>query len=102
MYIKFSLNFENNYFFRILKKYNYQFADGDILAGKIISFEKYGFILDIGTKILAYLPKSELFFEKKIEALYITRSMQDRADKLTKESVAVEEQLTYHGDRITG
>lgn len=66
MYIKFSLNFENNYFFRILKKYNYQFADGDILAGKIISFEKYGFILDIGTKILAYLPKSELFFEKKI------------------------------------
>ena len=50
----------------MIKKYNYQFADGDILAGKIISFEKYGFILDIGTKILAYLPKSELFFEKKI------------------------------------
>lgn len=27
-----------------------------------------------------------LFFEKKIEALFITRSMQDRADQLTKES----------------
>jgi hypothetical protein len=35
-----------------------------------------------------------LFFEKKIEALYITRSMQDRADKLSKESTTVEEQLT--------
>ncbi len=35
-----------------------------------------------------------LFFEKKIEALYITRSMQDRAEKLSKESTAVEEQLT--------
>ena len=66
MYIKFSLNFEKNYFFKILKKYNYQFPNGDILAGKIISFEKYGFVLDIGTKILAYLPKSELFFEKNI------------------------------------
>lgn len=66
MYIKFSLNFEENYFFKILKKYNYQFTNDDILAGKIISFEKYGFVLDIGTKILAYLPKSELFFEKNI------------------------------------
>ncbi len=26
-----------------------------------------------------------LFFEKKIEALHITRSMQDRAEKLTSE-----------------
>jgi len=35
-----------------------------------------------------------LFFEKKIETLYITRSMQDRADRLTDESEAVNEQLT--------
>ncbi len=34
-----------------------------------------------------------LFFEKKIEALYITRSMQDRADHLTLESNEVNEQL---------
>lgn len=34
-----------------------------------------------------------LFFEKKIETLFITRSMQDRADKLSAESAAVSEQL---------
>ncbi|MBC7689320.1 MAG: hypothetical protein H7211_14210 [Aquabacterium sp.] len=35
-----------------------------------------------------------LFFEKKIEALYITRSMQDRADSLSKESDEVSDSLT--------
>jgi hypothetical protein len=35
-----------------------------------------------------------LFFEKKIEALYITRSMQDRADQLSKESEEAEEHLS--------
>lgn len=35
-----------------------------------------------------------LFFEKKIEALYITRSMQDRADALTHESEQVNRQVT--------
>ncbi|HMO33349.1 MAG TPA: hypothetical protein PKE63_10630 [Lacibacter sp.] len=35
-----------------------------------------------------------LFFEKKIESLYITRSMQDRADALTTESEAVHEKLS--------
>ena len=34
-----------------------------------------------------------LFFEKKIEALYITRSMQDRADRLSLESDEVNENL---------
>lgn len=34
-----------------------------------------------------------LFFEKKIEALYITRSMQDRADHLSKESNEVSDSL---------
>ncbi|MBI3138882.1 MAG: hypothetical protein HYZ15_09880 [Sphingobacteriales bacterium] len=41
---------------------------------------------------LTYLQQA-LFFEKKIETLYITRSMQDRADKLTEESEAVSYQL---------
>ena len=41
---------------------------------------------------LTYLQQA-LFFEKKIETLYITRSMQDRADKLTLESTQVNEQL---------
>ncbi|HEY0678585.1 MAG TPA: hypothetical protein VGD17_09875 [Chitinophagaceae bacterium] len=35
-----------------------------------------------------------LFFEKKIEALYITRSMQDRADQLVHEAEEVNERLT--------
>lgn len=35
-----------------------------------------------------------LFFEKKIEALYITRSLRNRADQLTKESEEINETLT--------
>ncbi|MEK7226570.1 MAG: hypothetical protein AAB221_12935, partial [Bacteroidota bacterium] len=35
-----------------------------------------------------------LFFEKKIETLFITRSMQNRADKLSAESDAVNSQLS--------
>ena len=35
-----------------------------------------------------------LFFEKKIEALYITRSIQDRAEQLTTESNTVDEKLS--------
>ncbi len=42
---------------------------------------------------LTYL-QQVLFFEKKIEALYITRSMQDRASQLTTESDQVNEQLS--------
>lgn len=41
---------------------------------------------------LTYLQQA-LFFEKKIEALFITRSMQDRADQLSLESNAVNTQL---------
>ncbi|MFZ4057798.1 MAG: hypothetical protein ACOYKE_06645 [Ferruginibacter sp.] len=42
---------------------------------------------------LTYLQQA-LFFEKKIEALYITRSMQDRADFLCTESNSVEQSLS--------
>jgi hypothetical protein len=35
-----------------------------------------------------------LFFEKKIEALYITRSMQDRADQLSQEADEVSDKLS--------
>jgi hypothetical protein len=42
---------------------------------------------------LTYL-QQVLFFEKKIEALYITRSMQNRADQLSVDSARVNEQLT--------
>ena len=42
---------------------------------------------------LTYL-QQVLFFEKKIEALFITRSMRNRADHLTHESEDVNERLT--------
>ncbi|MBL7741042.1 MAG: hypothetical protein JNK14_17605 [Chitinophagaceae bacterium] len=42
---------------------------------------------------LTYL-QQVLFFEKKIEALYITRSMKNRADQLSIDSLAVECQLS--------
>jgi hypothetical protein len=42
---------------------------------------------------ITYLQQA-LFFEKKIEALYITRSMQNRADQLTQESNEVNCSLT--------
>src|SRR6188474_2816928 len=42
---------------------------------------------------LTYL-QQVLFFEKKIEALFITRSMRNRADQLTNESEDVNEKLT--------
>lgn len=41
---------------------------------------------------LTYLQQA-LFFEKKIESLFITRSMQDRAEKLSGESTTVSNQL---------
>ncbi|HLF47614.1 MAG TPA: hypothetical protein VI548_14385 [Chitinophagaceae bacterium] len=42
---------------------------------------------------LTYL-QQVLFFEKKIETLFITRSMQNRAEQLSKESDRVNDQLT--------
>ena len=42
---------------------------------------------------LTYL-QQVLFFEKKIEALFITRSMRNRADQLTNESEDVNEKLS--------
>ena len=42
---------------------------------------------------ITYLQQA-LFFEKKIEALYITRSMQNRAEQLSQESDRVNDSLT--------
>jgi hypothetical protein len=42
---------------------------------------------------LTYLQQA-IFFEKKIEALYITRSMKNRADQLATDSASVNEQLS--------
>ncbi len=42
---------------------------------------------------LSFLQQA-LFFEKKIEGLFITRSLQDRADRLSEESARVNEELS--------
>jgi hypothetical protein len=42
---------------------------------------------------LTYLQQA-LFFEKKIEGLYITRSLKNRAEELSKEADTINEQLT--------
>nr|QCI05931.1 ribosomal protein S1 [Dasysiphonia japonica] len=49
----------NNSFEKILKKYNYRLNSGDIVAGTIIYKESHGFLVNIGDKILGYLPQEE-------------------------------------------
>nr|YP_010851510.1 ribosomal protein S1 [Echinothamnion hookeri]WGH14340.1 ribosomal protein S1 [Echinothamnion hookeri] len=49
-----------NKFAEILKQYNYRLHSGDIVAGTVIHNEKIGFLVDIGTKKIGYLPKEEL------------------------------------------
>nr|YP_009396084.1 ribosomal protein S1 [Dasya naccarioides]ARW65270.1 ribosomal protein S1 [Dasya naccarioides] len=49
----------NNSFEKILKKYNYSLNSGDIVAGTIIYQESNGFLVNIGDKILGYLPQEE-------------------------------------------
>jgi small subunit ribosomal protein S1 len=60
MAIKFCLDFEKNNFVKVLRKYNYSFNIGDIFAGTIIGFEKSLCIVDIGSKIVAILPLTEI------------------------------------------
>nr|YP_010619557.1 Ribosomal protein S1 [Xiphosiphonia pinnulata]WAX03570.1 Ribosomal protein S1 [Xiphosiphonia pinnulata] len=52
-------------FAEILKKYNYELHSGDIVAGTITHNEKIGFLVDIGTKQVGYLPKEELIINLK-------------------------------------
>nr|YP_010619946.1 Ribosomal protein S1 [Symphyocladia marchantioides]WAX03959.1 Ribosomal protein S1 [Symphyocladia marchantioides] len=55
----------NNQFAEILKKYNYQLHSGDIVAGTITHNERIGFLVDIGTEKVGYLPKEELIIDFK-------------------------------------
>nr|YP_009394645.1 ribosomal protein S1 [Vertebrata thuyoides]ARW63207.1 ribosomal protein S1 [Vertebrata thuyoides] len=50
----------DNNFAEILKRYKYKVHDGDIVAGTIIHIEKTGFLVEIGTNHLGYLPKEEV------------------------------------------
>ena len=78
MSINFTSNFENSFFELLFKKYNYQFSKGDIIAGKVISFEKFGTLIDIGAKVLAYLPSSEI---SSFQA-FLTKQLLNRGELL--------------------
>nr|YP_010851312.1 ribosomal protein S1 [Aphanocladia delicatula]WGH14143.1 ribosomal protein S1 [Aphanocladia delicatula] len=56
---------KENQFKEILKKYNYKLHSGDIVAGKVIYNEKIGFLVDIGTEKIGYLPKEEIIINIK-------------------------------------
>lgn len=57
--------FTHKDFASVLNKYNYKLNLGDITAGTIFSEEKDGFLVDIGARIAAYLPKDEVTVYKK-------------------------------------
>nr|WCH56213.1 ribosomal protein S1 [Calliblepharis sp.] len=50
---------ENNFAF-VLNEYKYNVNLGDIVAGTIFNMEKKGFLVDIGTPIVCYLPCEEI------------------------------------------
>ena len=64
MAIKFYRNFEKNNFANVLKKYKYQFTLGNIIAGKIVGFEKGLCKVDIGSNYTACLPLYEICLYK--------------------------------------
>lgn len=57
--------FTDKDFAYVLNKYNYNLNLGDITAGTIFSEEKHGFLVDIGARIAAYLPKDEITLYKQ-------------------------------------
>nr|YP_010850520.1 ribosomal protein S1 [Lophurella caespitosa]WGH13155.1 ribosomal protein S1 [Lophurella caespitosa] len=56
---------KKNRFAEILKQYHYKLHSGDIVAGTVIHNEKIGFLVDIGTEKVGYLPKEELIINLK-------------------------------------
>ena len=67
--------YKHTLFNKVLKKYKYKLHLGDITAGYIFSEEKRGFLVDIGTDILAYLPKDET----SIHATTISRPIRNHS-----------------------
>nr|AYR05784.1 ribosomal protein S1 [Lithothamnion sp.] len=63
--LKTHTGFTHKDFASVLNKYNYSLNLGDITAGTIFSEEKYGFLVDIGARIAAYLPKDEITLDKE-------------------------------------
>lgn len=51
-------------FASMLSMYKYQLNVGDITGGTIFSYEKKGFLVDIGENIAAYLPEDEVSIDR--------------------------------------
>nr|YP_009541775.1 ribosomal protein S1 [Neogoniolithon spectabile]AYR05984.1 ribosomal protein S1 [Neogoniolithon spectabile] len=56
--------YKNLHFNTVLAEYQYSLHLGDIVAGCIFAEEKKGFLVDVGSKHLAYLPKNEVSINK--------------------------------------
>nr|YP_009654460.1 ribosomal protein S1 [Pleurostichidium falkenbergii]QCH39747.1 ribosomal protein S1 [Pleurostichidium falkenbergii] len=56
---------QRNKFAEILQKYKYKLHSGDIVAGTVMHDEKRGFLVDIGTEHVGYLPKEEVLVNCK-------------------------------------
>nr|YP_010444057.1 30S ribosomal protein S1 [Haramonas pauciplastida]UTE94944.1 30S ribosomal protein S1 [Haramonas pauciplastida] len=61
MAINFTRVIKASLFISIIRRYDYRFSWHTRLGGQIISIERAGLLVDIGSKILAYLPCEELF-----------------------------------------
>nr|YP_010850916.1 ribosomal protein S1 [Lophurella mutabilis]WGH13545.1 ribosomal protein S1 [Lophurella mutabilis] len=61
----FYMTTRKNKFEEILKQYHYKLHSGDVVAGTVIHNEKIGFLVDIGTDKVGYLPKEELIINLK-------------------------------------
>ena len=57
--LKAKQGFTHKNFAALLSEYKYNISLGDIVGGTIFSEETQGFLVDIGAKIAAYLPKEE-------------------------------------------
>lgn len=54
------MSFTRTSFTNLLNKYQYRINLGDIIAGTIFSYEQFGYLVDIGSPVAAYLPIEEV------------------------------------------
>nr|YP_010330135.1 ribosomal protein S1 [Porphyridium aerugineum]UNJ17851.1 ribosomal protein S1 [Porphyridium aerugineum] len=63
------INFKDRNFVQLIKQYEYNFHSNDIIAGKIISLEVSGMLVDIGSIRTGFLPFQELSYNLYAEIL---------------------------------
>lgn len=68
------INFKDSNFITLVKKYAYAFHCNDIVAGKIISIEATGILVDIGSIQTGFLPFQEMASYTKKEAAILNIS----------------------------